>query len=60
MKCRVMKYDGDDMYSWAVFKAEDVKGMCSPIMYGQAKPLVAGCSRNEANYYKSQYENKQK
>ena len=47
-KYRVMKYDGDDIYSYAIFRAADVKGMTSPIFYGQAKPIVAGLSRSEA------------
>jgi hypothetical protein len=32
------KYGGDDIYSWAVFK--------------DGRPVVTGCSRNEADYYK--------
>jgi len=32
------KYMGDDIYSWAVFK--------------NGRPIVTGCSRNEASYYK--------
>ena len=53
MKYTIKKFDGDDIYSWAVFRAEDVRGMRSPIFYGQAKPVVSGCSRSEANYHKS-------
>ena len=58
MKYRVLKYNGDDIYSWAVFRAQDVKGMRSPIFYGDAEPVVDGCSRSEANYHKSILESK--
>lgn len=57
-KYRVMKYDGDDQYSYAVFKADDVKGKRSPICYGEAKPIVSGCCKSEADSYKRQYESK--
>ena len=56
MKYSVKKFNGDDIYSWAVFRAQDVKGMRSPIFYGQAKPVVSGCSRMEANGYKRRLE----
>ncbi len=58
MKYRVLKYNGDDIYSWAVFRAQDVKGMRSPIFYGDAEPVVDGCSRSEANHYKTMLEKK--
>jgi len=54
----IKKFNGDDQYSWAVFRKEDVKGMRSPIFYGQAKPVVCGCSRSEANHYKQMLEAK--
>jgi hypothetical protein len=44
----VKKYDGDDIYSWAVFKAEDVKGLGNQIFYGDAKPIVCGESKSSA------------
>lgn len=50
---RILKFNGDDSYSWAVFKSDDVKGMRSPIFYGMATPVVSGLSRSEANYHKS-------
>ena len=55
-KYRVMKFDGDDCYSYAVFRAEDVKGLRSPVFYEQAKPVVSGCSKSEADSYKRDYE----
>lgn len=57
-KFRCMKYNGDDSYSWAVFKAADVKGLRSPVFFGQARPVVSGCSRSEANYHKKRLEAK--
>ena len=44
----VKKFDGDDCHSYAVFAKVDVKGMRSPIFYGQATPYVAGLSRASA------------
>ena len=58
MKYRVLKYNGDDIYSWAVFRAQDVKGMRSPIFYGDAEPVMSGMDRNEARYQKSRLEKK--
>ena len=55
-KYRVMKFDGDDSQSNAVFLKEDVKGMRSPIIWGQATPKVSGCTRAEANGYKDQWD----
>jgi len=54
-KLTVKKYDGDDMYSYAVFYADEVKGMGSIIYYGDATPLVSGCGKSEANTYKRQF-----
>jgi len=55
--CR--KYDGDDSYSWAVFKKIDIpKGHRGIVFYGEAKPVVCGCSRSEANYHKSLLESR--
>jgi len=51
-KLRVMKFDGDDMYSYAVFRAADVKGMRSPIFAGQARPVRSGMSKMSATYHK--------
>ena len=46
----IKKFNGDDQYSWAVFRKADVKGMRSPIFYGQARPVINGLSRSEAQY----------
>ena len=58
MKYTIKKFNGDDQYSWAVFRAQDVKGMRSPIFYGQARPVVSGLDRSEARYHKRQLEAK--
>tara|TARA_B100000686_G_scaffold299946_1_gene334128 strand:- start:6792 stop:6974 length:183 start_codon:yes stop_codon:yes gene_type:complete len=53
MKLTIRKYNGDDRYSWAVFRKEDLpKGHRGVVFYGEAQPLVNGCSRSEANYHK--------
>jgi len=42
-KYRAVKFAGDDIYSWAVFRAEDIKGLRSPISeYTKAKPVSSG------------------
>jgi len=51
-KYTTRKYDGDDIFSWAVFKSKDVKGVRGIVFYGQATPIVSGLSRSEANYHK--------
>ena len=55
-KYSIRKYNGDDCYSWAVFYAKDVKGMRSPIFYGDAKPVINGLDRNEARYHRDRLE----
>lgn len=45
------KFNGDDMYSWAVFRREDVKGMKSPIFMGQAQPVYSGLDMHSARNY---------
>jgi hypothetical protein len=59
MKFSIKKYNGDDQYSWAVFYAKDVKGMRSPIFYGDAHPVMSGMDRNEARYQKTRLEKKE-
>lgn len=51
-KLSLRKYDGDDDYSWAVFYADEIKGIRGVVFYGQALPLVCGLSRDEASYHK--------
>ena len=57
-KYTIKKFNGDDAYSWAVFRAQDVKGMRSPIFFGDARPVVSGLSRSDAQYHKRQLEAK--
>ena len=55
-KYAVKKFDGDDMYSYAVFRADDVRGIRGVVCYGQARPIVSGCSRKEATARKQKLE----
>jgi len=57
-KYAIKKYMGNDSYSWAVFRAGDVKGMRSPICDPFVRPVVSGLDRSEAKYHKSQLEAK--
>lgn len=60
-KYRAVKFGGDDLYSWAVFYAKDIKGLRSPISeYTKAKPLVSGCGNQEAKNYVKQFEDNDK
>lgn len=56
MKYSAKKFNGDDQYSWAVFRAADVRGIRSPVMFGQARPVMSGLSRMDASYYKKKLE----
>jgi hypothetical protein len=51
-----MKYMGDDRYSWAIFRSEDVKGLKSPITDGSIIPVVSGMDQREARWRKEQLE----
>ena len=57
-KYTIKKFMGDDQDSWAVFRAEDVKGMRSPIFLGDARPVMSGLTRSDAQYHKQQLEAK--
>ncbi len=60
MKYTIRKFDGDDSYSWAVFKKADLpKGHRGPVFWGEARPIVSGCSRYQANSYKKSLENEE-
>ena len=39
-KYTIKKFNGDSSYDWAVFRAQDVRGMRSPIFYGDALSLI--------------------
>jgi YD repeat-containing protein len=49
-KFTARKYNGDDCYSWAVFRAEDVKGTRGIVGYGRARPVMSGLSRSSARF----------
>lgn len=56
-KYKAMKYNGDDMYSWAVFYQKDVCGFSPPIFEDMGiTPIIAGCGREEAKHYIKQLE----
>ena len=57
-KYSVKKYNGDDIYSYAVFRAKDVKGKGYIIFDGEATPIVCGLSRQEALHHKKGLESK--
>jgi len=57
-KFTVRRYDGDDQYSWAVFRSQDVRGLDRIIFWGQAQPIVCGLSRDQALYHKRGLEKK--
>ena len=52
----IKRYNGDDEYSWAIFEAKDVKGITGVVLYGDAKPIFSGLSKQEAKYHKSELE----
>ena len=58
MKYSIKKFNGDYQYSWAVFRAQDVKGMRSPIFLGDARPVMSGLTRADAQYHKKSLEAK--
>jgi len=56
MKASIKKFNGDDDYSWAVFRLKDVKEIKGVVMHWQATPIVSGCSKKEAQFHKKQIE----
>lgn len=52
----VKRFEGDDLYSWAVFYRSDVQGKGNIIFWNQARPIISGLSRREAGYYKEKLE----
>jgi len=58
-KYRAVKFGGDGIYDWAVFRSKDIKGLRSPISeYTNAKPIYTGCGRSEALNFAKQLEKK--
>ncbi len=53
MTYTIRKFNGDDCYSWAVFRKGDLpKGHRGIVFWGEAQPVVSGCSRDEARHYR--------
>lgn len=53
----IRKFDGDDVYSYAVFRTEDIKKYKSNVIFwGEATPLISGLGKKEAQDYKSKLE----
>ncbi len=49
MKCVIRKFNGDDQYSWAVFRKSDIpKGHRGPVFLGEAMPIMSGLTRTQA------------
>jgi len=45
------KFNGDDQYSWAVFRKGDLpRGHRGIVFFGQATPVVSGMDRTSAKY----------
>ena len=52
MKLVTRKFNGDDSYSWAVFRKDDLpKGHRGIVFSGEARPIVNGCSRSQAQHH---------
>jgi hypothetical protein len=49
----IRKFDGDSAGSYAVFRKADVKGKGNIIFWGEARPIVCGLTRREAEHYRS-------
>ena len=52
----IKKYNGDDQYSYAIFRKKDVTGLGNVIVEGQATPLITGCTIREAKEHKEMIE----
>jgi len=51
------KFDGDDRYSWAVFRKSDLpKGHRGIVFWGEAQPVVCGLSRSSAQSYAKDFD----
>lgn len=55
-KFATRKFNGDSQYSWAVFRAVDVKRQRGILVWGNAEPIVTGLTKREADYYKQKFE----
>ena len=57
-KFSIRKYNGDDDFSWAVFRTKDVKGLGRQIFSEDAQPIICGCAKEDAQSYKLGFERK--
>ena len=57
-KYTIKKFNGDSSYDWAVFRAQDVRGMRSPICDPFIRPVMSGLTRADAQYHKKSLEAK--
>lgn len=57
MKLIIRKFNGDDSYSWAVFRKEDLPiGHRGIVFLGEAEPIVSGLDRTQATGYRRRLE----
>ena len=57
MKLVLRKFNGDDSYSWAVFRKADLpKGHRGIVFLGEARPIVSGLDRVQATGYRRRLE----
>ena len=54
-KYTIKKFNGDDAYSYAIFHADSVRGMKSPICYNPS-PIICGMDYREAQIRKKEME----
>ena len=60
MKYTARKYMGDDRYSWAVFRSEDIpKGHRGVVCNPNIRPVVSGLCSREARYQKDKLNTKE-
>ena len=49
----IRKYNGEGVNDWAVFRTSDLpEGHQGTVLYDEAKPVVACCSKTQAARYK--------
>lgn len=56
----IRKFNGDDAFSWAVFRREAVNTIKGIVELGQARPIISGLNREMAEFYKRKYNGKSK
>lgn len=56
----IKKFEGDSAWSYAVFRKAEVKGIRGVVFWEQARPIVCGLSRREAQYERMALEAEEK